>query len=98
LSGLQSNKGDVLGVIDQEWLTEQERVAAVATMYAISRAVVDNEMREVLDIAAGIELESIDLSKLLDIEIEVVNAALENMQDDGKVSIESKEALEDHDE
>jgi hypothetical protein len=85
------------GQIEQEWLTEQERVATVAKMYAISKAVFDNRMQEVLDIAAGVELESIDISKILDIDVEIVNACLANLEDDGKVSIDAKEDLEDDD-
>ncbi len=83
------------GVIEQEWLTEQERVAAVATMYAISRAVMDNKMQEVLDVASGIELESIDIAKILDFDLDIVNAVLDNLEDDGKVTIESREDLEE---
>jgi hypothetical protein len=87
-----------MGQIHKEQLTEQERIAAVASMYAVSQAVIKTGNREIFDIASGLELESIDIAKILDLPIEVVNAALSNLEDLNAVEVTGSVDLPDDDE
>lgn len=84
-----------MGRITKDTLSEQERVASLASMFAITQAVMQGGHQEIIDVASGIELESIDLAKILDLPLEVVNAALDNLEEDGKLTVEEREDLDD---
>jgi hypothetical protein len=79
-----------------EELTEQERVRIISGMIAICSAVESsNHFDEIIENAQGIEVPSMDTANLLGIPLHVVNSALENLQDEGHITIEGIDEIED---
>lgn len=81
--------------IEQEELSEQERIQVVSAMIAICLAVQGSEnYHEIVNKAELIDVPSLDTAKLTGIPLEIVNLALQNLQEDGIITIESIEDIE----
>lgn len=78
-------------------LTEQERVRIISGMIAIVSAVESSQhFDEIIEDAKDIEVPSVDTANLLGIPLHVVNLALENLEDEGLITIEGIDDIEEN--
>ncbi len=76
-----------------EDLTEQERIFAVSGLIAIASLVYE-KYPEIADESASVSIYSKETSRVTGIPIDIVNKALENLEENGDITVE--EIMEDN--
>lgn len=79
---------------DKEFLTEQERVQVISAMWAIVKSVFDDHPN-VLEDAENVQVPSIEIAKISGIDLEAVNASLENLDSDGIIHIDEIDIIDE---